>query len=188
MDMHESMSSASAAGLTRPDVSDDAIVAFVSFVATVCMGGTMEALRLPTADTTREAVDAVRELSAYARSHKPQQVEIIASGDHTARVTVPVEAFDLLVDVLSHLANGHGVTIMPVKAELTTQQAAEILNVSRPYVIKLLEDGAIPHRKVGTHRRIQLEDLLTYKRRDDEERDAVLDALAADAQEAGMGY
>ena len=56
-------------------------------------------------------------------------------------MTVPVEAFELMVDVLTHLANGHGVTIMPVKAELTTQQAAEILNVSRPYVVKLLGDS-----------------------------------------------
>lgn len=148
----------------------------------------MEALKLPTADTTREAVDAVRELSAYAREHRPEHVELVASGDETARVTVPVAAFDLLVDVLTHLANGHGVTIMPVMAELTTQQAADILNVSRPYVIKLLEGGAIPHRKVGTHRRIRLEDLLDYKRKDDAEREAVLEALAADAQELDMGY
>lgn len=170
------------------DFSDASSVAIISFVTILNLGGTMEALKLPTADTTREAVDAVRELSAFARVHTPQHVELVASGDETARVTVPVEAFELMVDVLTHLANGHGVTIMPVKAELTTQQAAEILNVSRPYVVKLLEEGAIPHRKVGTHRRIQLEDLLAYKRKDDEERDAVLDALAADAQELDMGY
>ena len=147
----------------------------------------MHALDLPTEETTREASEALRALSGF-RKKRPTHVEVVAEGDSAASVTVPVEAFELLVQVLAHLANGHAVTVMPVKAELTTQQAAEILNVSRPYVIKLLDQGAIPFRKVGTHRRIRLDDLLDYKRRDDAERDAVLDALAADAQELDMGY
>lgn len=148
----------------------------------------MEALKLPTADTTREAVDAVRELSAFARAHTPQHVELVASGDETARVTVPVEAFELMVDVLAHLANGHAVTVMPVKAELTTQQAADLLNVSRPYLIKLLDQGEIPFRRVGTHRRVKLEDVVEYKRIDDAKRREAADALAAEAQELDLGY
>ena len=64
-----------------------------------------------------------------------------AKGDGSATVTVPVEAFELFVEVLTHLANGNGVTVMPVRAELTTQQVADLLNVSRPFVIQLLEAG-----------------------------------------------
>ena len=76
----------------------------------------------------------------------------------------------------------------PENAELSTVQAAEVLNVSRPFLIKLLEDGAIPHRKVGKHRRVRMEDVMSYKAAIDTEREAVLDQLAADAQEQDMGY
>lgn len=83
---------------------------------------------------------------------------------------------------------GRGVTIIPENAELTTFEAADVLKVSRPYLIKLLEEGAIPYRKVGKHRRIRMEDVMAYKARDDRERDAVLDQLVSEAQEQDMGY
>ena len=86
------------------------------------------------------------------------------------------------------MAAGQGVTIIPENAELTTVQAAGVLNVSRPFLIKLLEDNAIPHRKVGKHRRVKMEDVMAYKARVDKDRETVLDALVADAQEQGMGY
>lgn len=72
--------------------------------------------------------------------------------------------------------------------ELTTVQAAEILNVSRPYLIKLLDEGALSHRKVGKHHRIRMEDVMAYKSRIDQDREAVLDELVADAQQNDMGY
>lgn len=147
----------------------------------------MHVLDLPTAQTTREASEALRAFSGF-RETRPTHVEVVAEGDGAASVTVPVEAFELLVQVLAHLANGHAVTVMPVKAELTTQQAANILNVSRPYLIKLLDQGEILFRRVGTHRRVMLKDVVEYKRIDDVKRREAADALAAEAQALGLGY
>jgi len=148
----------------------------------------MHALDLPSEETSRAAGEAVRSLSSAMRNRRPTLVEVVAEGDGSTRATVPLEAFELLMDVLAHLANGHGVTVIPLKAELTTQQAADLLNVSRPFLIKLLDNGDLPFRKVGTHRRVLLKDVATYKQLDDARRKEAVDALAAEAQELGLGY
>jgi excisionase family DNA binding protein len=103
-------------------------------------------------------------------------------------IELPAGAVSLLMDILGAMASGQGITLIPENAELTTVQAADILNVSRPFLIKLLEEGQIPHRKVGKHRRIRMEDVMNYKQAIDREREAVLDRLAADAQKQTMGY
>lgn len=93
-----------------------------------------------------------------------------------------------LANALDQLAEGKAVDATTPNEELTTQQAANLLNVSRPYLVKLIEEQQIPHRKVGTHRRILLCDLMAYKNSVDSKRRRVLDELALQAQELNMGY
>jgi excisionase family DNA binding protein len=132
----------------------------------------------------REAlVRARRFLADHPADDRP--VEVRVTGERET-LTVPRPAVDLLVRVLANMAAGHGVTVVPSHAELTTQQAAEVLNVSRPFVIKLLEEGLIDYRTVGTHRRIRADSLLEYKRRDDTARHDAAGELAAMTQELGL--
>lgn len=126
-------------------------------------------------------------LSRYARQRRPLTL-CVRDADQDQPLELPTGAVALLMGILEAMAAGRGVTIIPENAELTTVQAAEILNVSRPFLIKLLEDNAIPHRKVGKHRRIRMEDVMAYKARIDRDREAVLDQLVREAQEQDMGY
>lgn len=103
-------------------------------------------------------------------------------------VALPVSVLQMLTRLLAHMADGNAVQLLPVDAELSTFEAADVLSVSRPYLIKLLEEKAIPFRRVGTHRRVLLRDLLEYKRADDLKRQEVLAELVAEAQELDMGY
>jgi excisionase family DNA binding protein len=129
---------------------------------------------------------AARRIRDYLASHpKDEPITInVEVGDDDALV-VPRPAAVMLAQVLALLANGQGVQIMPDRAMLTTQQAADVMNVSRPYLIGLLEQGQIPYEMVGTHRRIAFADLMEYKRKDDQRRRAVLDELTALGEELG---
>lgn len=126
-------------------------------------------------------------LSQYAREDQSLTVQVM-DADHEEPIELPAGAVTLLLDILGAMASGQGVTIIPEDAELTTVQAADILHVSRPFLIKLLDEGKIPYRRVGKHRRIRMEDVMNYKRAIDQQREAVLDQLVADAQEQNMGY
>ena len=111
------------------------------------------------------------------------------SGDGIALTSVlPGSAIRLLSDVLALIAQGRAVTVFPQDADLTTQEAADMLNVSRPHLIKLIESGAIPFHKAGTHRRIRLESLMAYRASVDTRQRQAVASLAAEGQRPGMGY
>jgi excisionase family DNA binding protein len=101
---------------------------------------------------------------------------------------LPAEAVTLLLSILEQMAAGHPVVLVPQNTEMTTQQAADLLNVSRPHLISLLEAGKLPFRLVGTHRRIRYEDVMAFKQRSEAERRQALEELTAEAQRLGMGY
>ena len=134
--------------------------------------------RLPSADE-RAAANQLRQiLAAQAVSDRDQKLRIIDEAGKSAEIVLAPALSRLLTELLRHIGKGDAVTLVPVSQMLTTQQAADILNVSRPYLISLLEKGDIKHDLVGRHRRIRAEDLFAYKRRRDAERDAALSELA----------
>jgi excisionase family DNA binding protein len=130
---------------------------------------------------------AARRINDYLVSHPDDDlVEALREvGDGDALV-IPRPTAILLAQILGALAEGRGVQIVPKDMEVTTQQAADLLNVSRPYLITLLESGQIPFRKVGRHRRVTYEAIMAYRRRDDAERRAAADNLAALSEELGL--
>jgi excisionase family DNA binding protein len=144
---------------------------------------------------TPSDADAVlaRESSRQLATHKlgrrsSVRIQLLDGGNEAETISVPASALRLFLHLLTEMAEGNAVTLIPTHAELTTQQAAALLNVSRPYVVKLLDEGKIPSRTVGKYRRVRFDDLMTYKRKDDEARAKILDQLTAEAQELGMGY
>ncbi|MDB5542423.1 MAG: hypothetical protein JWQ89_4150 [Devosia sp.] len=139
---------------------------------------------LPSADDSALAADASRQLSRARRDDLELRVQI--EGGETLRL--PKAVSTLLYHLLTEMAQGNAVTIIPVNAELTTQEAAEYLNVSRPHLIRLLGEGKVRFHMVGSHRRVKFSDLEAYRKASDEERQRVMEELAAEAQELGMGY
>jgi len=145
--------------------------------------------QLPTAEEVAIARESSRTLSAYLQTTaETQQIEITDDKGDSHPVRVPMSALRLLVDVLTEIGDGNAVSIIPIHAELTSQEAADVLNVSRPFLVQLLERGEIPFHKTGTHRRVRFQDVIAYKERIDAERSKALDALSEQAQTLRMGY
>ena len=142
--------------------------------------------QLPRAAETTAADEALKRLKHHLATHADASVVTLRVDDDADTLVVPREAAELFARVLAHMAAGEGVTVLPSHAELTTQQAADMLNVSRPYLIKLLECGAIDYRLVGKHRRVPLESLVAYKREDDRKRRGAADELSSLTQEMGL--
>jgi excisionase family DNA binding protein len=180
---------------------------FVSFIAFISFMPYNAVHTLPTAKTidTAMSADALRTLpptlpseeeAKLARESGRLLAAVVGKGK-TARlkvmigkedIVVPVTAVRLLVDILAQMAEGNAVTIVPIHAELTTQQAADFLNVSRPHLVGLLEQEEIPYRKVGSHRRVLFKDLLVYHEKSMASRRSALAELSKQAQELKLGY
>lgn len=144
---------------------------------------------IPSANEVALARDSSRSLAKTLPKKKNQvKIRVIGDGEKEADIIVPASALKLLVSLLTEMAQGNAVTIMPLHAELTTQQAADLLNVSRPFFIKLLKDEKIPFRKVGRHRRIAARDVMTFKHIQEKVSEIAMDNLAAEAQKLKLGY
>jgi excisionase family DNA binding protein len=147
----------------------------------------------PTEAESRMALESSRRLlplfSRMAELGEAADVVVQLQGQpNVEEVRIPLAALRLLRIILDEMAQGNVVTLTPIHAELTTQEAADLINVSRPFLCKLLDEGKIAHRKVGRHRKVKSGDLMDYKRATDFARADALDELAAQAQELGMGY
>jgi excisionase family DNA binding protein len=144
----------------------------------------------PTPDEAILAQESSRRLSRFVSTKRKKLLQLRIQPDDAPEetVSIPESAFRLLNEILTQMAKGNAVTLIPVHAELTTQQAADILNVSRPFLVEQLEKGVIPYRKVGTHRRIFFKDLMDFKEAMVRNRLKALEKLAAQSQELGMGY
>lgn len=145
-------------------------------------------LELPKRHDITIARKSSKDLAALLTKKKQDLTISVRVDKKESNIVLPFSAVKLLIDILMQMAEGNAVTLIPIHANLTTQEAANLLNVSRPFLIKLLEKGEIPFHKVGTHRRICFSDLMTYKTKIDEISHKALDELIEQAQELDMGY
>ena len=130
----------------------------------------------------------------YLRNSEPEIVNknnksvSIQIGKSKGIIEIPLKAYLFLRSILSNMAEGKSIILLPTDSEISTQEAADILNVSRPHIVKLLEEGKIPYHKAGSHRRIQLKDLLSYEEDIKSNRKLILDELVKEAQDLKLGY
>lgn len=127
----------------------------------------------------------VKELDEVLASEAAQGKAVLRSPSGH-ELPLPHSVYRVLEQVVHEMARGNAVRVLPVKAELSTQRAADLLNVSRPHLVKLLERGEIPYHRAGSHRRVVLEDLLVYKGRRDQERLEALDEITRISDELGL--
>lgn len=139
---------------------------------------------VPTEHESELAHESSRRLSPFACRDIKIRIEV----PNGPEVDLPASAVNLLVRLLMQMAEGNAVALMPVQSELTTQQAAHFLGVSRPFLVKLLDERRIPYRLVGSHRRVLLTHLQDFKEEMDARRHEILDELERQAQRLGMGY
>jgi excisionase family DNA binding protein len=134
---------------------------------------------MPSADD-RQMANQLRQIFAAQKGGEATCGSERQADASPVEVTLTPAMSDLFLELLRHVGSGHAVTLVPIQELLTTQQAADLLNVSRPHLIKLLEQNAMPYSLVGRHRRVKAQDVFDYKAKRDEERTQALDALMAD--------
>lgn len=135
------------------------------------------------------AIQGRQALDAYLATRlETQHIQIFDEQQQAHKVELPTSALRLLNEILAELAQGHAVKVVPVHTELTTQEAADMLNISRPHLIKLLDRAELPFHKTGKHRRIKFADVQAYKETRDRASEDAMAALAQQAQELRMGY
>lgn len=140
---------------------------------------------LTVTETDAAAVSkAATRLAAASRERQAVTIEI--QGDTATSVSLPPAAVDVMIKILSAMAEGQPVSFVPKQAEMTTGEAADFLNVSRPFICKLIDAGKLPARKVNRHRRIRFDDLLIFERASQKERMAALAALAEIDRDLGL--
>lgn len=148
---------------------------------------TSNIVHLPTPAEVEQAKQTSRTLSKYTDVDRVQ-MSLKGSNGETDELVLPGHVLQLLLDVLSEVSQGNAVSLIPHHQEVSTQEAASLLNVSRPFLVGLLEKGELPFRKVGSHRRVLLTDVLAYKEKTEKQRNQALDELASLSQDEGMGY
>lgn len=149
------------------------------------MAPNFQIIESPTEREAEMAAQCSRQLAAILGKGQDAHLFLV---DRDMEITLPMSAIRMLAQLLDQMAQGNAVSLVPIHAELTTQQAADFLNVSRPYLVKLLDADEIPFRKVGVRRRILFQDLMAYREKSLQKRKDILEDLATQAQELGMGY
>ena len=144
---------------------------------------------LPLAQEISAAAEGRRALTEILSDRlETQQIQVIDEQNLAHTVELPTSALRLLVDILAELADGNAVKVVPIHAELTTQEAADLLNVSRPHMVKLVESGELPFHRAGKHRRIRFADLMAFKAAQEKSSEGAMEELARQAQALNLGY
>lgn len=143
----------------------------------------------PTPDAVTLASQALQSFGDVV-TNPPKTITfaVVDPQNEDIKIVMPSEMFRLIVEVLETVSRGEAVTLLPHEAEITTQEAADLLNVSRPYLVKLLDEGTLPSRKVGIYRRVKVRDVMQYKQSEQQRQEQVLDALTREAQDLDLGY
>lgn len=134
------------------------------------------------ARTSRNALAALNLSDEQGEIH----VHLHTNDNQDAQLILPYAAAQLLLNVLKEMAKGNAISLVPIQAELTTQQGADLLSVSRPFFIKLLEDGKIPYRKVGSYRRVKAQDVLAYIKEYQQTATEAMREMVAESQALGL--
>jgi excisionase family DNA binding protein len=142
-------------------------------------------VELPTPQEIELAKQSSRTLAKYANQDRVT-LKITGEDGQSEDIILPGHIMAMLLKISTEMSQGKAISLIPINAELTTQEVANMMNVSRPYLVKLLEQEVIPFHKVGTHRRVYLENVLAYMEENSKSRDEALDELAALGQELGL--